>query len=91
VRLRHVYPVGTTLVAGQVVRHRALGSEGMYRVLEPRGSIVEMEVITAPGLLPGTHVQMCAAAARAMESVRAPARAARFEFATPRATVRRAA
>ena len=89
-RLRHVYPVGPSLSAGQVVRHHALGSESTYRVLESRGSIVELEVIAAPGLLSGTHVQVCTAAARAMQAVRAPARA-RFEFAAPRATVRRAA
>ena len=89
-RLRHVYPVGNAMLTGQVLRHRALGSEGTYRVLESRGSVVELEVIAVPGLLPGTHVQVCTSAARAMEPVRAPARA-RFEFAAPRATVRRAA
>ena len=77
------------MLAGQVVRHRALGSESTYRVLEPRGSLVELEVVTAPGLQPGAHVQVCTAAVRAMEPVRAAARA-RFEFAAPR-TVRRAA
>ena len=89
-RLRHVYPVGNTLVAGQVVRHRALGSESTYRVLESRGSLVELEVVSAPGLQAGAHVQVCASAARAMEPVRVPARA-RFEFAAAPRTVRRAA
>ena len=88
-RLRHVYPVGSGLLTGQVLRHRALGSEGTYRVLEARGSLVELEVITAPGLQQGARVQVCTGAARAMEPVRVPVRA-RFEFAAPR-TVRRAA
>jgi hypothetical protein len=89
VRLRHVYSVGNAMLTGQVLRHRALGSEGTYRVLEPRGSLVELEVIAAPGLEQGARIQVCAGAARAMEPVRAPARS-RFEFAAPR-TVRRAA
>jgi len=89
VRLRHVYPVGSGLLTGQVLRYRALGSEGTYRVLEARGSLVELEVITAPGLQAGARIQVCTGAARAMEPVRVPARA-RFEFAAPR-TVRRAA
>jgi hypothetical protein len=49
-----------------VLRHSALGSEAAYRVLHTRGSIVEVEVIAAPGLEPGTRLHLTTVAAAAM-------------------------
>jgi hypothetical protein len=73
VRRRHVYPVGAALVAGQVLRDQALGSESTYRVLDATDSIVDLEVIAAPGLKPGARIQVCVTAARAMEAIPASA------------------
>jgi hypothetical protein len=77
VRLRHVHSVGQPLLTGQVLRERALGSESTYRVLQASDSIVELEVIAVPGLKAGTRIQVCGAAARAMETVPQPAVAER--------------
>jgi hypothetical protein len=52
-----------------VLRHRALCSEAAYRLLCTRGSIVEVEVVSAPGLEPGTRFHLTAAAVAAMRSV----------------------
>jgi len=49
-----------------VLRHRALCSEALYRPIQTRGPIVEVEV---PGLEPGTRLQLTAAAVAAMSSV----------------------
>jgi hypothetical protein len=49
-----------------VLRHSALGSEAMYRVLRSRGSTVEVEVVAAPGLEAGTRLHLTTAAAAAM-------------------------
>jgi hypothetical protein len=49
-----------------VLRHSALGSEAVYRVLNTRGSIVEVEVIRAPGLEEGTRLTLTTVAAAAM-------------------------
>jgi hypothetical protein len=49
-----------------VLRHSALGSEAVYRVLHTRGSIVQVEVMAAPGLEPGTRLHLTTAAAAAM-------------------------
>lgn len=40
---------------GQILRHRALGTTALYRVIgeNPRG--VEVEVVDAPGLQPGSQ------------------------------------
>ena len=74
-RLRHAYPVGAPLVAGQLLRDRALGSESTYRVLAATDSIVDLEVIVAPGLKQGARIQVCVTAARAMEAIPASAAA----------------
>jgi hypothetical protein len=62
---------------GRFVRHRALGREAVYEVLEESGELVTVAVVDAPGLLPGTVVNLTATAVRAMErcDTRAPARA----------------
>lgn len=72
-RLRHAHSVGPTLLAGQVLRDRALGSESTYRVLQATDSMVELEVIAVPGLKAGARIQVCGSAARAMEAVPQPA------------------
>ena len=71
-QLRHVHSLGPPLHAGQVRRERALGTESTYRVLQATDSIVDLEVIAAPGLKAGTRIQVCVAAARAMEPVPPP-------------------
>ena len=52
---------------GSVLRHRALRSDGVYRVLRRSGATVEVEVIDAPGLAPGMRVRLSDAAALAMD------------------------
>lgn len=58
-------------VTGCVVRHCALGSEALYEVLsaEEGADVVTLEVLSAPGLAPGTHVRMMGYAVAAMEAV----------------------
>jgi hypothetical protein len=68
-RLRHVCPVGSASSGSAVLRHRALCSEALYRPIHSSGPIVEVEVVAAPGLQPGTRVQLTAAAVAAMSSV----------------------
>lgn len=51
--------------AGEVLQRWILGSEARYRVLETAGpSTVEVEVLSAPGLEPGTHLRLDAETAR---------------------------
>ena len=52
-----------------MLRHRALCSEALYRPIQTRGPIVEVEGVAAPGLEPGTRLQLTAAAVAAMRSV----------------------
>jgi hypothetical protein len=64
-----------SLAAGEVLQRRMLGSEARYRVLETAPETVDVEVLVAPGLEPGMHVRLSAAAARAAERVGPRARA----------------
>lgn len=50
----------------RVLRRHALDSDGAYRKVARHGQTVEVEVLNAPGLRPGTHLHVTAAAARAM-------------------------
>jgi hypothetical protein len=50
--------------AGEVLQRRMLGSEARYRVLETAPETVDVEVLAAPGLAPGTHLRLSAATAR---------------------------
>ena len=55
-----------------MLRHRVLCSEALYRPIHVWGPIVEVEVVAAPGLQPGTRLQLTAAAVAAMRSIAAP-------------------
>jgi hypothetical protein len=77
VRLRRVHSVGTPLLAGQLLRDRALGSESTYRVLRVTKTIVELEVIAVPGLKAGARIEVCVSSALAMARVPQPADARR--------------
>jgi hypothetical protein len=66
VRLRDVRPLETSSLTARVLRHRALGSEAIYRVPRSGGSTVEVEVVAAPGLEAGTRLHVTTAAAAAM-------------------------
>ena len=83
---------GASLSSGVLLRHRALYSEAVYRVLHASGSIVEVKVVAAPGLEPRTRLQFTAAAAAAMRSV-APGSVDRqhLQFGSPARDVRSAA
>jgi hypothetical protein len=50
----------------KVLRRHALDSDSAYRRVARHGQTVEVEVLSAPGLRPGTHMRVTAAAARAM-------------------------
>jgi len=52
------------LAGGDVLRKRMLGTEARYRVLDAAPDTVEVEVLAAPGLAPGTHLRLSTAAAR---------------------------
>jgi hypothetical protein len=54
------------LSRGVVLRRDVLGGSGTYRVLAARGAVVEVEVVEAPGLAPGSSLRLTAAAAAAM-------------------------
>jgi hypothetical protein len=64
----------------RILRRNALDSEGAYREVARYGPTVELEVLSAPGLRPGTHVHVTAAAARSMtpHARRASERASRL-------------
>jgi hypothetical protein len=59
--------------AGSVWRQVKLGTEAVYEVLESGASTVEVSVRVAPGLEPGTRVQLSRSAIEAMERVSEPA------------------
>ena len=74
------------LRSGLLLRRRLFGEEAVYRVLQTRGEIVKVEVVTAVGLPPGTQLKLTVATAtemratpvtprsRPQQEVRAPAR-----------------
>jgi hypothetical protein len=66
VRLPDVRPLDTPSLTAGVLRHDALGSEAVYRVLRSCGSTVEVEVVSAPGLEPGARHHLTTSAAAAM-------------------------
>jgi len=52
-----------------LLRHSLLGSECLYRVSGIDGALIELEVVRAPGLVPGTRVRVTGAAVRRMTAV----------------------
>jgi hypothetical protein len=60
---------GVVIHPGELRRHRALGTTALYRVASADGDLVSMEVVRAPGLLPGTVVRLTTPAVAAMEMV----------------------
>lgn len=60
-----------------MLRHRALGTEAVYRVIAAEGELVEVEVVRAPGLEAGTRLRLTQRDARAMEQISTDAQAAR--------------
>jgi hypothetical protein len=58
------------LSTGLLLRRRALGSDSVCRVRSATGPIVEVEVVEAPGMKPGARIDLCIAAARALERMR---------------------
>jgi ornithine cyclodeaminase/alanine dehydrogenase-like protein (mu-crystallin family) len=92
VKLHWIRRLGSAAWSGGLLRQRALNSDAVYRVLSVSGPIVEAEVVAAPGLAPGTHVRMTAAAAAAMKPVRRASIARRqFRLGSHARQVRRAA
>jgi hypothetical protein len=55
---------------GALLRHQALGTEAVYRVVAVEGGLVHVEVVVAPGLEPGTRVRFTERDAGAMERLR---------------------
>lgn len=53
-----------------LLKHRALGTEAVYRVIDVADRLVSVEVVEAPGLEQGTCFQITRSAANAMEYVR---------------------
>ena len=49
------------------LRHRALGTEAVYRILDASGPTVEVEVVRAPGLDAGARLTFTREAAQAMD------------------------
>jgi hypothetical protein len=66
VRLSDVRPLETPSVTTGVLRHSALGSDAVYRVLRSWGSTVEVEVVAAPGLEAGARLHLTTPAAAGM-------------------------
>jgi hypothetical protein len=52
--------------AGRLARQRLLGSDATYRVRRSSGPLVEVEVVAAPALVPGTRLRFTAKSVREM-------------------------
>jgi hypothetical protein len=55
--------------AQSLLRHQVLGEEALYRAVEVIGELVELEVVSAPGLEPGTRLRVTKAAVSRMSVV----------------------
>jgi hypothetical protein len=51
-----------------LLRHFVFGEEATYRVLQTRGELVNVEVVTAVGLPPGTQLKLTVASATEMRA-----------------------
>jgi hypothetical protein len=56
-----------------LLKHRALGTEAVYRVIDVADRLVSVEVVEAPGLEEGTRFQITRSAAKAMQYIRGDA------------------
>jgi hypothetical protein len=63
----------TTLTADDLLIHEALGTRATYRVTEIADRLVGVEVLSAPGLAPGTRLRFTRDAAQAMACANARA------------------
>jgi hypothetical protein len=77
-----------TLTASNLLRHSALGSESLYRILGVSGGLVSVEVVRAPGLERGARVRITPRAARAMAQIRDETATASQACSWPRARTR---
>ncbi len=55
--------------AGQFLKNRALGTEAFYRVVGKNARGVEVEVVDAPGLLPGARFTFSEEAVLSMDAL----------------------
>ena len=55
--------------AQSLLRHEVLGEEALYRAIEVIGDLVELEVVSAPGLEPGTRLRVTKKAVSRMSVV----------------------
>jgi hypothetical protein len=73
---RHGRPEGPSVPqSGTLIRRLALGTEAIYRVLGENDRGVEVEVVDAPGLEPGTRFTFTIADVTTMSDVSQGARA----------------
>ena len=54
---------------GDRLYRRALGTEAVYAVIATEGDLIEVEVVSAPGLPAGRHLKFTACDVQAMERV----------------------
>jgi hypothetical protein len=54
---------------GQLLKHRALGTDAIYRVVGKNSRGVEVEVIDAPGLTPGSRFTFSRTDVLAMDAI----------------------
>lgn len=52
--------------ADDLLQHEALGTTALYRVIDVAGQLVDVEVLSSPGLRPGTRLRITRGAALAM-------------------------
>jgi hypothetical protein len=57
------------VAAPHLLRHRAFSGDALYRVVDSDPDIVEVEVVSAPGLEPGTRLRFTQAAVADMSVV----------------------
>jgi hypothetical protein len=55
--------------AQSLLRHQVLGQEALYRAVDVIGELVELEVVSAPGLEPGMRLRVTKAAVSRMSVV----------------------
>jgi hypothetical protein len=66
-------PRGDPRAWPQYLEHRRLGTTARYEFIGAEQGLVDVEVIEAPGLLPGTRIRLTESAARRMAAAPDPA------------------